>query len=50
MAKLHADIRESLTEYELPDIVSALIELHGRALVTEALQTDAPRPSLNSQD
>lgn len=38
MENLHPDILESLTEYELADILDALIQLHGRDAIAAAIQ------------
>lgn len=38
MENLHPDILESLTEYELGDILDALIYLHGRDEIVALLQ------------
>lgn len=38
MENLHPDIIESLTEYDLPDILDALIRLHGQDAIAAFLQ------------
>ena len=39
MENLHPDILESLSEYDLPDLIDALIRLHGRDAIATLLQS-----------
>lgn len=41
MENLHPDILESLTEYELEDIINALLKLHDPLQVLDLVRTEA---------
>lgn len=42
MENLNTDITESLQEYDLTDIIDALVQLHGRVAVADALLVHMP--------
>ncbi|MBE7383813.1 MAG: hypothetical protein F6J95_020655 [Leptolyngbya sp. SIO1E4] len=48
MNNLHSDILDSLTEYDLADIVDALCQLHNPTEVVTLLQTNGRQAPSNS--